>query len=117
MGPDGKPIRTLIIDLEDTLIAEEWDSVNGTRQVKRPGVDKMLLYLSSMYEIYIISDYDLNAAMNIVMEVDKNHVCNYLFSDAMKLRNGTRVKDISYFSRDPKRVIVVDNNINANEHV
>ena len=50
----------MIIDLEDTLITEEWDSVNGTRQVKRPGVDKMLLYLSSMYEIYIISDYDLN---------------------------------------------------------
>ena len=58
----------------------------------------LIIFIHKIYEIYIISDYDLNAAMNIVMEVDKNHVCNYLFSDAMKLRNGTRVKDISYFS-------------------
>lgn len=117
IGPDGKPVRTLFIDLEDTLICEEWDSMNGSRQVKRPGVDKMLLYLSNMYEIYIVSSMDLTMGMDLVSQLDKNHVCNYLFSDSMKLRNGTRVKDISYFSRDPKRVIVVDDNINANEHV
>ena len=35
----------------------------------------------------------------------------------MKLRKGTRVKDISYFSRDPQRVIILDDNINANEQV
>lgn len=107
----------MFIDLEDTLICEEWDSMNGSRQVKRPGVDKMLLYLSNMYEIYIVSSMDLTMGMDLVSQLDKNHVCNYLFSDSMKLRNGTRVKDISYFSRDPKRVIVVDDNINANEHV
>ena len=33
----------------------------------------------------------------------------------IQLSNGSRVKDISYFSRDPKRVIVVDDNVNANE--
>lgn len=107
----------MIIDLEDTLITEEWDSINGSRQIKRPGVDKMLTYLSNMYEIYIISDLELSMGAELVSQVDKNHVCNYLFSDSMKLRNGTRVKDISYFSRDPKRVIVVDDNINANEFV
>ena len=77
----------------------------------------MLGYLANMYEVYIISNLDLNTGLELVQKVDKNHVCSYLFADSMKLRNNTRVKDISYFSRDPKRVIVIDNNINANEHV
>ena len=116
MGPDGKPLRTLFLTLEDTLITEEWDKVNGERQAKRPGVDKMLMYLSSMYEIYIVSDKDMTFGMETVTQLDKNHVCSgYLFSDSMKLRNGTRVKDISYFSRDPKRVVIVDDNLSANE--
>ncbi|KAK8819140.1 hypothetical protein WA538_001716 [Blastocystis sp. DL] len=115
-GPDGKPLRTLFLTLEDTLITEEWDKVNGERQAKRPGVDKMLMYLSSMYEIYIVSDKDMTFGMETVTQLDKNHVCSgYLFSDSMKLRNGTRVKDISYFSRDPKRVVIVDDNLSANE--
>ena len=62
-GPDGKPLRTLFLTLEDTLITEEWDKVNGERQAKRPGVDKMLMYLSSMYEIYIVSDKDMTFGM------------------------------------------------------
>ena len=115
-GPDGKPLRTLFLTLEDTLITEEWDKVNGERQAKRAGVDKMLMYLSSMYEIYIVSDKDMTFGMETVTQLDKNHVCSgYLFSDSMKLRNGTRVKDISYFSRDPKRVVIVDDNLSANE--
>ncbi|KNB46265.1 mitochondrial import inner membrane translocase subunit TIM50 [Blastocystis sp. subtype 4] len=115
-GPDGKPIRTLFIDLEDTLITSEWDKVNGERHIKRPGVDKMLMYLSSMYEIYLVSNMDMTYGMEMVTQLDSHHVCSgYLFSDSMKLRNGSRVKDISYFSRDPKRVIVVDDNVNANE--
>lgn len=115
-GPDGKPIRTLFIDLEETLITSEWDKVNGERHIKRPGVDKMLMYLSSMYEIYIVSNMDMAYGMEMVTQLDSHHVCSgYLFSDSMKLRNGSRVKDISYFSRDPKRVIVVDDNVNANE--
>ena len=107
----------MIINLEDTLITEEWDSMNGSRQIKRPGVDKLLMYLSNLYEIYIITKLDLNMGMELVQQVDKNHVCSYLFSDSMKLRNGSRIKDISVFSRDPKRVIIVDNNINSNEQV
>ena len=109
-GPDGKPIRTLFIDLEDTLITSEWDKVNGERHIK------MLMYLSSMYEIYLVSNMDMTYGMEMVTQLDSHHVCSgYLFSDSMKLRNGSRVKDISYFSRDPKRVIVVDDNVNANE--
>lgn len=110
-------MRTLIIDLEDTLMADEWDKERGERHVKRPGVDKMLMYLSSMYEIYIISNLDMTYGMELVTQLDKHHVCaGYLFSDSMKLRNNTRIKDISFFTRDPKRVIVVDDNLSANEH-
>ena len=99
-------------------MTEEWDSVNGERHIRRPGLDKMLLYLSSMYDIYIITDMLSSYGMPLMPDIDKNHVCSgYLYSDSMKLRKGTRVKDISYFSRDPKRVIIVDNNINANEQV
>ena len=111
-------MRTLIIDLEGTLLTEEYDVLNGVLHIRRPGLDKMLLDLSSMYDIYIITDMPSSEGMLIMPDIDKNHVCSgYLYSDSMKLRNGTRVKDISYFSRDPKRVIIVDNNINANEQV
>ena len=56
--------------------------------------------------------------VSLMPDIDKNHVCSgYLYSDSMKLRKGTRVKDISYFSRDPGRVIIIDDNINANEQV
>ena len=116
IGPDGKPLRTLIIDLEDTIMTDEWDAVNGERHIRRPGLDKMLMYLSSMYDIYIITNMDANYGMTLMPDIDKNHVCSgYLYSDSMKLRKGTRVKDISYFSRDPQRVIILDDNINANE--
>ena len=108
----------LIIDLEDTLMTDEWDAVNGERHIRRPGLDKMLMYLSSMYDIYIISNMDASFGMTLMPDIDKNHVCSgYLYSDSMKLRKGTRVKDISYFSRDPGRVIIIDDNINATEQV
>lgn len=107
----------MYLDLEDTLIATEWDKVNGERHVKRPGIDKMLLYLSSMYEIFIISDMDMTFGMELVSRLDTQHACSgFLFRDSMKLRNGTRVKDISCFERDIKRSIVVDTDLHANEH-
>ena len=99
-------------------MTDEWDAVNGERHIRRPGLDKMLMYLSSMYDIYIISNMDASFGMTLMPDIDKNHVCSgYLYSDSMKLRKGTRVKDISYFSRDPERVIIIDDNINANEQV
>ena len=99
-------------------MTDEWDAVNGERHIRRPGLDKMLMYLSSMYDIYIITNMDANYGMTLMPDIDKNHVCSgYLYSDSRKLRKGTRVKDISYFSRDPGRVIIIDDNINANEQV
>ena len=96
-------------------MTDEWDAVNGERHIRRPGLDKMLMYLSSMYDIYIISNMDASFGMTLMPDI---HVCSgYLYSDSMKLRKGTRVKDISYFSRDPGRVIIIDDNINANEQV
>ena len=81
-------------------MTDEWDAVNGERHIRRPGLDKMLMYLSSMYDIYIITNMDANYGMTLMPDIDKNHVCSgYLYSDSMKLRKGTRVKDISYFSR------------------
>jgi len=61
----------LIINLEDTLITEEWDSMNGSRQIKRPGVDKLLMYLSNLYEIYIITKLDLNSTSNNILPAYK----------------------------------------------
>lgn len=117
MGPDGNIRRTLFIDMEDTLITSEWDKEHGERYVKRPGVDKMLTYLSAMYEIVLVCNMDYAFAFEIINSIDPKHICSaYLFNDSMKLRNGIRVKDISVFDRDPKRVIVVDDNIEANEH-
>ena len=117
MNPDGKIRRTLFIDVEDTLITTEWDKVHGERHVKRPGVDKMLTYLSAMYEIVLVCNMDYGFGGELVSQIDPKHACNaYLFNDSMKLRNGIRVKDISVFDRDPKQVIVVDDNIDANEH-
>ena len=29
-------------------MTDEWDAVNGERHIRRPGLDKMLMYLSSM---------------------------------------------------------------------
>ena len=99
-------------------MTDEWDAVNGERHIRRPGLDKMLMYLSSMYDIYIISNMEASFGMTLMPDIDNNHVCSgYLYSDSMKLRKGTRVKDISYFSRDPGRVIIIDDNINANEQV
>lgn len=103
--------------MEDTLITSEWDKEHGERFVKRPGVDKMLTYLSTMYEVILVCNMDYAFGLELVNGIDSKHACRaYLFNDSMKLRNGVRVKDISVFDRDPKRVVVVDDDIDANEH-
>ena len=83
-------------------MTDEWDAVNGERHIRRPGLDKMLMYLSSMYDIYIISNMDASFGMTLMPDIDKNHVCSgYLYSDSMTLRKGTRVKDTTLLDLIP----------------
>ena len=69
--PPGTPAPPLLVlDLEKTLVGSEYDSVNGWRHVKRPGLDKFLKSLQQYYEIAIFSENDLGMAMDIMAAID-----------------------------------------------
>ena len=55
---DGAVERTLVINLNKTLISYEYKMGVGFEIMKRPGLSKFLLELSNFYEIVIFGTED-----------------------------------------------------------
>jgi len=111
----------LVLDLEDTLLHATWDSKNGWRYAKRPGVDEFLSTVANqlMYEVVIWSDQPQPIAMDVVMKLDRHptkgyqNALHHLFRDKATYVNGRNVKDLSKLNRPLSRIIVIDDDINA----
>ncbi|KAI5116777.1 hypothetical protein M0805_008732 [Coniferiporia weirii] len=107
--PYQKPY-TLLLSIDDLLVASTWDRQYGWRTAKRPGVDYFLAYLSQFYEIVIFTSQNHYTAIPIIEKLDPyNFFIMYkLFRESTRSVNGSIVKDLSYLNRDLSKVIMMD---------
>lgn len=111
--PAPEPYRrplTLVLSLDDLLIHSEWDTKNGWRTGKRPGLDYFLGYLSQYYEIVIFGSNSQMFSEKTVAKLDPFHayVSYALFKEACRYKDGKSIKDLSLLNRDLSKVILVD---------
>ncbi len=101
---------TLIVDLEKTLMHSVYDVKHGWRHVRRPGYDKFLKAATDHFEVVIFSEYDLGVVQDILESINPEHTCFPIGRDAGELRNGKVLKRIDCMNRDPRRILVIDDN-------
>ncbi|WVQ72219.1 hypothetical protein IAR50_001768 [Cryptococcus sp. DSM 104548] len=113
--PHQRPY-TLCIDLEGLLVHSSWDRQHGWRTAKRPGADYFLAYLSQFYEIVLFTSQPFYTGGPIAEKIDpyQAYIPYRLFRESTRYLKGKVVKDISYLSRDPAKVVLLDTN---EEHV
>ena len=112
--PPGTPVPPLLVlDLEKTCIASEYDARVGWRHVKRPGLDKLIQQLSSYYEIAIISENDPNVQEQLLLAIDKDNRTFKLGPTAAELRDNIYYKRLDYMNRDLRRIILIDDDEKA----
>ena len=63
---DGSMQKTLVINLNKTLISYSYKMGRGFEIVQRPGLNKFLLEMSNFYEIVIFGDEDSNVNLSFL---------------------------------------------------
>ncbi|KAJ1509351.1 mitochondrial inner membrane protein required for protein import [Coelomomyces lativittatus] len=105
---------TLVINMNEMLIASSWDPQFGWRIKKRPGVDAFLGYLARYYEIVIFTTSPAMVAQPILDQLDTYQSIMYrLYRDATQYHRGHYVKDLTHLNRDLSKVVVLD--VNADQ--
>ncbi|KAF8324887.1 HAD-like domain-containing protein [Cantharellus anzutake] len=106
--PHGRPY-TLILSLDDLLVASMWDRENGWRTAKRPGVEYFIGYLSQWFEVVVFTSQISFTAIPILEKLDPyNLYISYkLFRESTRSVDGRIVKDLSYLNRDLSKVIAI----------
>lgn len=101
---------TLVLTLDDLLIHSEWDTKNGWRTAKRPGVDYFLGYLSQYYEIVIFATNYQMYSEKIVQKLDpyRGFISYQLYREACRYKDGKLIKDLSLLNRDLAKTIIID---------
>jgi import inner membrane translocase subunit TIM50 len=100
----------LIVDLERTLVGSVHDYQFGWRHVKRPGLDKFIKTLSQYYEIVIFSENDIGVAQEIMDAIDPDNMTHRMGSSAAEIRGTKVLKRLEYMNRDPRKILVIDDN-------
>lgn len=109
--PPGTPCPpTLVVDLEKTLMGSVYDAKHGWRHVKRPGYDKFIKQLSQYYEVVIFSENDIGMVSEILENMDPEGATHKLGISAGEIRDGKVLKRLEFMNRDPRRIIVIDDN-------
>lgn len=106
----GAPMsRTLVVDLERTLIYSTYSRATGWRVAKRPGAEAFLAYLASFYEIVVFTSALNSYADPILDRLDPNgYVAHRLYRAETHYRMGTHVKNLGALNRELERVVVID---------
>lgn len=103
--------RTLVVNLERTLVHSSYSRATGWRVSKRPGAEAFLAYLASFYEIVVFTSNLNGYADPILDRLDPNmYVSHRLYRAETHYRGGVHIKDISRLNRDEARVVMVDYN-------
>lgn len=107
--PGAPTLRTLVIDLDETLVHSSYTRSSGWRVAKRPGAEVFLAYLASFYEVVIYTSNLYSYADPILDRLDPNGYVSYrLYRAETKYEKGVHVKDLSSLNRDLSRIVVID---------
>jgi len=100
--------RTLVLDLDETLVYSEWTRGKGWRTYKRPGVDEFLRHMSQMYEIVVYSKENQFYVDPILERLDPNHyITHRLYRHDTLWQDGEHRKDLGALNRDIRRVLYI----------
>ena len=93
MDPSMRAPYTLVLSLEDLLVASKWDRNKGWQVAKRPGVDYFLRYLSQYYELVIFTSVASMNADPVIRKLDPFRIVSWpLFREGTRYMNGEHVK-------------------------
>jgi import inner membrane translocase subunit TIM50 len=107
----GQPSKkTLVINLNKTLINYQYKFGSGFEILKRPGLLKFLQEMGQAYEVVIFGSEDSNFVEEVSHKLDQfdMNIRYKLGKEATKLEKGRYIKDLNYLNRDLKNVIVID---------
>jgi import inner membrane translocase subunit TIM50 len=107
---DGPSKKTLVINLNKTLINYEYKFGSGFEILKRPGLLKFLQEMGQIYEVVIFGTEDSNFVEEVTGKLDQfeMNIRYKLGKEATRLVNRRYVKDLDYLNRDLKNVICID---------
>ena len=102
--------KTLVINLNKTLICYEYKLGKGFQILKRPGLNKFLQDMSNYYEIVIFGTEDSGFVEDVCSKLDAYDITiKYkLGNEATRLIKGKYVKDLRLLNRNLKNVICID---------
>ncbi len=104
--------RTLVIELDETLIHTSFSRSSGWRIAKRPGAEAFLAYLFNFYEIVVFTSKLPMYVEPILAQLDpKGYISHRLYRPETKFEKGVFVKDLSVLNRDLSRVVVIDHDM------
>lgn len=107
--PNGPLLRTLVIDLENTLVHSTYSRATGWRVAKRPGAEAFLAYMASYYEVVVFTSNVNSYADPILQRLDPNGYVTYrLYRAETHFKNGVHIKDISRLNRPIEKVVMID---------
>mmetsp|Transcript_19923 Transcript_19923/g.19949 ORF Transcript_19923/g.19949 Transcript_19923/m.19949 type:complete len:221 (-) Transcript_19923:262-924(-) len=120
-----KATKTLVLDLDETLVHSSLKPVDGPDMVInltiegishliyvkiRPGVPEFLAKVSELYEVVLFTASLATYANPVIDQLDPNGYINArLFRDSCVVYNGSYVKNLDQLGRNIKDVIIVDN--------
>ncbi|XP_037474284.1 mitochondrial import inner membrane translocase subunit TIM50-like, partial [Triticum dicoccoides] len=107
LHPDDQNIFTLVVDLTDTLVYNDWQRERGWKTFKRPGVEAFLQHMATMYEVVVYSDQLQMYVDPVVERLDSTGQIRKLSRPATKYQDGKHYRDLSKLNRNPAQVLYV----------
>lgn len=104
------PKKTLVVNLNKTLINYEYKFGKGFEILKRPGLLKFLQEMGQYYEVVIYGSEDSNFVEEIAGKLDQfdMNIKHKVGKEATRLVNRKYVKDLHFLNRDLKNVVCID---------
>jgi import inner membrane translocase subunit TIM50 len=91
------------------MVHTTWDTKNGYRLAKRPGLDYFIRYLSQYYELVLFTTAPRYMADSVMAKLDPYHFIMWpLGREATRYENGEYIKDLEYLNRPLSKTIIVD---------
>ena len=120
LQPELKGIeKTLVINLNKTLISYHYSLFSGFEILKRPGLKTFIDELSKYYEIVLFSNEELSFVENIANKIDptREKIKFRLGKESIHLYQGKSIKDLDYLNRNLNHIIVLDYDLeNVKKH-
>jgi hypothetical protein len=108
--PYGRPVRTVVVNFEKTLVNSEWTRDSGWIVSKRPHVTAFLERLSRCgYEVVLFTDMNQFDCEQSITDLDQTGLIRHrLYKDSTNFIPFHFVKDLNRLGRDLRNVVMID---------